>query len=193
MEGLPERDVTALLKDWSAGDRQALERLMPLVYGELRKLAASYLRVERRDHTLQPTALVHEAFLRLVDQRSVDWANRAHFFGIAAQMMRRILVDHARKRHAAKRDASSFRVVTVLADEPEPDSGPELLALDRALGGLERLDPRQARIVELRFFAGLTVEETAEVAGISTATVKREWRTARAWLKREIDLEAAGS
>lgn len=191
MTGLPERDVTALLKDWSGGDRQALERLMPLVYGELRKLAASYLRVERPDHTLQPTALVHEAFLRLVDQRSVDWANRAHFFGIAAQMMRRILVDHARKRHAVKRDATSYRVVAAVAGEPESDSGPELLALDRALGGLERLDPRQARIVELRFFAGLTVEETAVVAGISTATVKREWRTARAWLKREIDLEAA--
>ena len=108
MDGPPERDVTALLKDWSGGDRQALERLMPLVYGELRKLAASYLRSERPDHTLQPTALVHEAFLRLVDQRSVDWANRAHFFGIAAQMMRRILVDHARKRHAAKRDASQL-------------------------------------------------------------------------------------
>ena len=190
MAGLPERDVTALLKDWSGGDRQALERLMPLVYAELRKLAASYLRIERPDHTLQPTALVHEAFLRLVDQRSVDWANRAHFFGIAAQMMRRILVDHARKRHAAKRDASSYRVDTGVVDEPESDEGPELLALDRALVGLEKLDPRQARIVELRFFAGLTVEETAEVVAISTATVKREWRTARAWLKREIALEA---
>lgn len=190
MTGLPERDVTALLKDWSGGDRQALERLMPLVYDELRKLASSYLRVERPDHTLQPTALVHEAFLRLVDQRSVDWANRAHFFGIAAQMMRRILVDHARKRHAAKRDASQYRVDTLMADEPESDQGPELLALDRALGGLEQLDPRQARIVELRFFAGLSVEETAEVVAISTATVKREWRTARAWLKREIALEA---
>ena len=191
MTGLPEQNVTALLKDWSGGDRQALERLIPLVYGELRKLAASYLRTERPDHTLQPTALVHEAFLRLVDQRSVDWASRAHFFGIAAQMMRRILVDHARKRHAAKRDATSYRVDTAIPGEPELDSGPELLALDRALGGLEKMDPRQARIVELRFFAGLTVEETAVVAGISTATVKREWRTARAWLKREIDLEAA--
>ncbi len=190
MEGPPERDVTALLKDWSGGDRQALERLMPLVYGELRKVAASYLRSERPDHTLQPTALVHEAFLRLVDQRSVDWANRAHFFGIAAQMMRRILVDHARKRHAAKRDASHYRVDTAIAGETEPDQGPELLALDRALVGLEKLDPRQARVVELRFFAGLTVEETAEVVAISTATVKREWRTARAWLKREISLEA---
>jgi RNA polymerase sigma factor (TIGR02999 family) len=190
MTGLPERDVTALLKDWSGGDRQALERLMPLVYGELRKLAASYLRTERSDHTLQPTALVHEAFLRLVDQRSVDWANRAHFFGIAAQMMRRILVDHARKRQAAKRDVTSYRVATIVAEEAEADQGPELLALDRALGGLEKLDPRQARIVELRFFAGLTVEETAEVVAVSTATVKREWRTARAWLKREIALEA---
>ena len=190
MTGLPERDVTALLKDWSGGDCQALERLMPLVYDELRKLAASYLRVERPDHTLQPTALVHEAFLRLVDQRSVDWANRAHFFGIAAQMMRRILVDHARKRHAAKRDATRYRVDTAVPEEAGSDQGPELLALDRALSGLEQLDPRQARIVELRFFAGLTVEETAEVVAVSTATVKREWRTARAWLKREIALGA---
>jgi RNA polymerase sigma factor (TIGR02999 family) len=180
----PEREVTALLKDWSGGDRAALERLMPLVYSELRKLAASYLRVERRDHTLQPTALVHEAYLRLVDQRSVNWRNRAHFFGIAAQMMRRILVDHARRRQAAKRDASFYLVRT--SDAGEAGRDPELLALDEALSGLEALDARQARIVELRFFGGLTVEETAEVAGVSPATVKREWRTARAWLAREI-------
>jgi len=185
----PEREVTALLRDWSGGDRTALERLMPLVYQELRRLAASYLRVERPDHTLQPTALVHEAYLRLVDQRGVSWQNRAHFFGIAAQMMRRILVDHARRRQAAKRDATVLR----LQARPGEDGGeaefardPELLALDQALCGLESLDARQARIVELRFFGGLTVEETAEVAGVSPATVKREWRTARAWLAREI-------
>jgi RNA polymerase sigma factor (TIGR02999 family) len=189
-----EREVTALLRDWSGGDRAALERLMPLVYQELRRLAASYLRVERPDHTLQPTALVHEAYLRLVDQRGVSWQNRAHFFGIAAQMMRRILVDHARRRQAAKRDATVLRLQA--SPGSEEDRGgeayeelvrdPELLALDQALCGLESLDARQARIVELRFFGGLTVEETAEVAGVSPATVKREWRTARAWLAREI-------
>jgi RNA polymerase sigma factor (TIGR02999 family) len=185
MTGRPEREVTALLKDWSGGDRGALERLIPLVYGELRKLAASYLRAERPDHTLQPTALVHEAYLRLVDQKSVVWQNRAHFFGIAAQMMRRILVDHARRRQAAKRDAAGYRIP--LPGEVEATGrDPELLALDGALSGLADLDPRQARIVELRFFGGLTVEETAEVAGISPATVKREWQTARAWLRREI-------
>jgi RNA polymerase sigma factor (TIGR02999 family) len=179
----PEREVTALLRDWSGGDRTALERLMPLVYGELRRLAASYLRAERPDHTLQPTALVHEAYLRLIDQRGVNWQNRAHFFGIAAQMMRRILVDHARRRQAAKRDASTLRLRTSNDDGARD---PEVLALDAALSGLESLDARQAHIVELRFFGGLTVEETAEVAGVSPATVKREWRTARAWLAREI-------
>ena len=178
-------DVTALLRDWSGGDPRALERLMPLVYGELRKLAASYLRRERSDHTLQPTALVHEAYLRLVDQRGVDWHNRAHFFGIAARMMRRILVDHARRRQAAKRDGAAYRI-SGSRDLVEAERDPDLLALNRALDGLEALDPRQARIIELRFFGGLTVEETAEVVGISTATVKREWQTARAWLAREL-------
>ena len=188
MAGIPERDITGLLKDWSGGDREALERLMPVVYGELRRLAASYLRSERPDHTLQPTALVHEAYMRLSDQRSVEWANRSHFFHIAARIMRRILVDHARRRRAAKRDAASFRVT--LADAEAADRAPELIALDTALSGLEKLDPQQARIVELRFFGGLTVEETAEATGVSTATVKREWRTARAWLQREISVSA---
>jgi len=190
MEGLPERDITALLKDWSGGDREALERLLPAVYGELKRLAASYLRSERPDHTLQPTALVHEAYLRLQGQRSVVWSNRAHFYGIAARIMRRILVDHARRRGAAKRDGAALRVTLVDADAGADDRAPELIALDSALTTLEELDPQQARIVELRFFGGLTVEETADAAGISTATVKREWRTARAWLRREIGLEA---
>ncbi len=180
-----EPDLTALLRDASEGDQNALDRLMPLVYGELRKIAASYLRQERKDHTLQPTALVHEAYLRLTHQKDVAWQNRAHFFGIAAQMMRRILVDHARKRQAAKRDASAWKVATAEVDGGA-DSAPELLALDRALEELEKIDPQQAKIVELRFFGGLTVEETAEVAGISPRTVKREWRTAKAWLRREI-------
>ena len=179
-----EPDLTALLNEWSEGDRNALDQLMPLVYGELRKLAGSYLREERKDHTLQPTALVNEAYLRLTNQRNVTWQNRAHFFGIAAQMMRRILVDHARKRQAAKRDASAWKVAT--ADLGDADHAPELLALDRALEELEQLDPQQAKVVELRFFAGLTVEETAEVTGISARTVKREWQTAKAWLRREI-------
>jgi RNA polymerase sigma factor (TIGR02999 family) len=179
-----EPDLTALLQEWSGGDRKALDQLMPLVYGELRKTAASYLRDERADHTLQPTALVHEAYLRLTHQREVAWQNRAHFFGIAAQMMRRILVDHARKRKAAKRDAAAWRVATAEVDASE--NAPELLALDRALEELEQIDPQQAKVVELRFFGGLTVEETAEVAGISPRTVKREWRTAKAWLRREM-------
>ena len=182
------QDVTGLLRRWNEGDPGALEILMPLVYGELRRLAGHYLHVERPDHTLQPTALVHEAYLRLVDQNRVAWQNRAHFFGIAAQMMRRILVDHGRRRKAAKRDGATLRVGQAIEDSVgRPDRDPELLALDEALTELERLDPRQARVVELRFFGGLSVEETAEVTGLSPATVKREWRTARAWLRREFD------
>ncbi len=188
MDGLSERDITALLKDWSGGDRAALERLMPVVYAELRRLAASHLRAERTDHTLQPTALVHEAYLRLAGQRSVEWANRAHFFGIAARIMRRILVDHARRRRALKRDGAALRLATL--EFESSDRAPELIALDAALTSLESLDPQQARVVELRFFGGMTVEETAEATGVSTATVKREWRTARAWLRREIGLGA---
>src|SRR5262245_57611381 len=190
MEEPPGQEVTALLKEWAAGDRAALERLMPIVYGELRRLAASQLRAERREHTLQPTALVHEAYLRLVGQRSVSWANRAHFFAIAAEMMRRILVDHARKRSAAKRNPATVFLELGRSETPWGDRPSELLALDAALTELERLDARQAKVVELRFFAGLSVEETAEVVGISTATVKREWRTARAFLQHEIELES---
>jgi RNA polymerase sigma factor (TIGR02999 family) len=192
MDDSSRQDVTGLLRRWSEGDEEALQKLMPIVYAELRRLAGHYLRLERPDHTLQPTALVHEAFLRLVGQKEVVWQNRAHFFGIAAQMMRRILVDHARRRKAAKRDAATYRVERTQPEaEAAFDRDPELLALDEALTQLEALDPKQARIVELRFFGGLTVEETAEVAGISTATVKREWRTARAWLRRELDSTAA--
>jgi len=185
------QEVTALLREWAAGDRTALERLMPIVYGELRRLAAAQLRGERRNHTLQPTALVNEAYLRLLGQRSVSWANRAHFFAIAAEMMRRVLVDHARKRAAAKRNPGTVYVDVGTPESGGSDRAPELLALDAALSELEKLDPRQAKVVELRFFAGLSIEETAEVAGISTATVKREWRTARAFLQHEINLELA--
>ena len=191
MEKQSGQEVTALLKEWAAGDPAALERLMPLVYEELRRLAASQLRAERRNHTLQPTALVHEAYMRLIGQRSVSWANRAHFFGIASRMMRRILVDHARRRRRDKRSPGTVYLDLGNSETVVADRTPELLALDDALTQLEKLDPQQARVVELRFFAGLSVEETAEVAGISTATVKREWATARAFLRHEIGLEAA--
>lgn len=192
MDELPQQDVTGLLRQWTEGDQDALQKLMPIVYEELRRLAGHYLRLERPNHTLQPTALVNEAFLRLVGQKEVVWQNRAHFFGIAAQMMRRILVDHARRRAAAKRDAGLRVELTQPGAEEAFDREPELLALDEALTQLEALDPRQARIVELRFFGGLTVEETAEVTGVSARTVKREWRTARAWLRRELDSSASG-
>ena len=184
--------VTALLQQWSRGDRDALEKLTPLVYEELRGIAAGYMRDERPGHTLQATALVHEAYVRLIGQKRVSWQNRAHFFGIAAQLMRRILIDHARRRQAAKRGVGGTLRLTAgvdVAGEPEQDF--DLLAIDGALSRLEQLDAAQARIVELRFFGGLTVEETAEVAGVSTATVKREWRTARAWLRHEVGLDAA--
>jgi len=189
----PPSGVTELLRRWNSGDREAMDRLMPIVYDELRRLAAGYLRGERPGHTLQPTALVHEAYLRLVRQDRVEWQNRAHFFGIAASMMRRVLVDHARRRQAEKRDAGGFRLTLQLGEAFEAARDPELLELDQALGRLERLDADQARVVELRFFGGLTVEETAVVLGISTATVKREWRTAKAFLRREMASDDAGS
>lgn len=180
------QQVTQLLVDWGNGDKEALEQLTPLVYGELRRLAGRYLRKERPDHTLQATALVHEAYIRLIDQKNVRWQNRAHFFGVAAQMIRRILVDHARSRHAAKRGAMAPKLsldeAIALPDKKEFD----LVALDDALNSLAKIDPQQARIVELRFFTGLTVEETAEVLDISPATVKRDWVTAKAWLYRDI-------
>jgi RNA polymerase sigma factor (TIGR02999 family) len=185
------QQVTRLLRDWSNGDQSALDRLTPLVYSELRRLAGRYLRKERPDHTLQSTALVHEAFIRLVDQRDVKWQNRAHFFGVAAQMIRRILVDHARGRHASKRGsgAPKLSLDEALATPERKDL--DLIALDDALNSLAKIDPQQARIVELRFFTGLTVEETAEVLGISPATVKRDWVTAKAWLYRDISRAVA--
>jgi len=178
--------ITELLIAWNQGDQGARDELMPLVYDELRRLARGYLRRERPDHTLQPTALVHEAFLRLIDQSKVNWQNRAHFFGIAARLMRQILINYAEARRAAKRGGSDARVslndVGHLAVEQEMD----LVALNEALKNLERMDPQQGRIVELRYFSGLTIEEIAEVMGVSPATVKREWSTARAWLRREL-------
>ncbi|MGE5644832.1 MAG: sigma-70 family RNA polymerase sigma factor [Acidobacteriota bacterium] len=187
------RDVTQLLVSWSEGDESALDRLTPLVYDELRRLAGRYLRNERPGHTLQSTDLVHEAYLRMVDQQSVRWQNRAHFFGIAAQMIRRILVDHARRRHALKRGADA---VKLSLDEAIAASGQrdfDLVALDEALENLAKLDPQQSRVVELRFFAGLSIEETAEVLSISPATVKRDWTTAKAWLYRDLSGRSRGA
>ena len=179
-------EVTKLLKEWSNGQEQALERLVPQIHRELRKLAASYLRKERPDHTLQPTALVNEAFLKLIDQRAVRWQNRAHFFGIAAPAMRRILVDHARARTAGKRGDGVRNVPLEDAAMVAHALDHKLLVLDEALTRLAAIDPQQSRVVELRFFGGLTMEETAEVLRISPATVGREWRMAKAWLFAEI-------
>ena len=180
------RNITHLLKEWGEGDQQALDELTPLVYEELRQQAARYLRKERPNHSLQATALINEAFLRLIDVKDVQWQNRAHFFAIAANLMRRVLVDHARRRDAEKRGGSQVCLTLdeglAWANEPDVD----LLAIDEALDRLALIDEQQARIVELRFFSGLTVEETATALGISPKTVKRDWSVARAWLKREI-------
>jgi RNA polymerase sigma factor (TIGR02999 family) len=184
----PVEGVTRLLVEWTDGNEGALEALLPLVYDELRRLARGYLQRERPGHTLQSTALVHEAYMRLVDQ-DVSWQNRAHFFGIAAQMMRRILVDHARTKNAAKRGDGACMVTL---DEGLLSSGERdvnIIALDDALDKLTKLDPQQSRIVELRFFTGLSIEETAEVLKISPATVKRDWVMAKAWLYREMQGE----
>ncbi len=179
-------DVTALLAQWGSGDEAAEKQLFPLVYDELRRLARSHLRRERANHTLQPTALVNEAYLRLVDQTRVEWQNRSYFFGIATRMMRRILVDHARAHKAARR-GGGVRNVT-LNDEAVPGGSRDvdLIALDDALATLAELDPKGLRVIELRYFGGLTIQETAEVLGLSESTVKREWSTARAWLSREL-------
>jgi RNA polymerase sigma factor (TIGR02999 family) len=178
--------VSKLLLNWGQGDQGAREALIPLVYDELRRLARRYLRRERPDHTLQSAALVNEAYLRLIRQEHPQWQNRAHFFGVAAQLMRHILVDHARNRAAAKRGAGAPRL-TLDPDVALPqERDVDLIALDDALNQLAALDPQQSRLVELRFFGGLSIEETSVVLGVSPATVKREWATARAWLQREM-------
>ncbi|MCG3164206.1 MAG: hypothetical protein JMDDDDMK_05692 [Acidobacteria bacterium] len=180
------QDVTRLLVDWSSGDQAALEKLLPLVNAELRQLARRYMRRESPGHTLQTSALVNEAYLRLIDQKQVQWQNRAHFFGIAAQLMRRILIDHARKAHYAKRGGGALKVSLDEAAAVTETRAAELLAVDEALEKLTAMDARKGRIVELRFFGGLTEEETAEVMSISTPTVQREWRAAKAWLRRML-------
>jgi RNA polymerase sigma-70 factor (ECF subfamily) len=184
-------DVTLLLKQLSNGNQEVLAELIPLVYDELRRLAAYHLRQERSNHTLQATALVHEAYLRLVDQRHVDWKNRSHFFGVAAHLMRRILLMHARKHHAAKRGGSAQKISLDEAIVFTREQSAELVALDELLTQLTALDPQQARVVELRFFGGLSVEETAHLMDISTATVKRDWAMAKAWLAREMGAGAS--
>ena len=188
---MPAESVTQFLVDWSKGDQKALDKLMPLVYAELRRLARSYLRHERPNHTLQPTALVNEAYLKLVDQKNARWQNRAQFYGVAAQLMRRILVDHARAHQADKRGGSEQQRLSitsagqVAAKQVEPPI--DLLALHEALENLAKIDPQQSRIVELKFFGGLSIEETAEVLGIGHATVERDWKMARAWLRRQLE------
>ncbi len=180
--------ITQLLTRWSNGDQAALDKLMPMVYSELRRLASNYLRRERQDHTLQPTALVNEAYLKLIDQKAAKWQNRAQFFGIAAQLMRRILVDHARQHKAAKRGGSDQHRLSITSAEKltaKPDL--DVLALHEAMEELAALDPQQERIVELKFFGGLSIEETAEVLGVGHATVEREWKMARAWLRRKLE------
>ena len=179
-------EVTALLLSWSAGDREALARLIPLVYGDLRRRADAYLRRERVGHTLQPTALVNEAYLKLVDQTRVKWQNRTHFYAVASRAMREVLVEYARRRRAAKRGAGETHVALGNGDAITPPRSLDLLALDVALDRLSALDRRQGRLVELRVFGGLTIDEAAEALGISPATVSREWKHAEAWLAREM-------
>jgi RNA polymerase sigma factor (TIGR02999 family) len=186
MDDREQLHITQLLLDWSEGNQAALEDLTPIVYGELHRLAHHYMNRERAGHTLQTSALVNEAFMRLIHQRNVKWNNRAHFFAIAAQMMRRILVDYARSHLYAKRGAGAVHVSLDQAGLVSKEPSAEVTALDEALTKLESIDPQQARVVELKFFGGLTIKETAEVMGISIDMVKREWSTAKAWLYLEM-------
>jgi RNA polymerase sigma factor (TIGR02999 family) len=185
----PSSGVTELLHAWSDGDDEALERLLPLVEAELRRLARAYMRRERPEHTLQTTALVNEAFLKLTDARRVRWQDRAHFLGISARLMRRVLVDHARHRGYQKRGGGAQRVTLHEGLATAADPGLDVVALDRALEALAKVDARKSRTIELRFFGGLSVEETAEVLQVSTDTVKRDWRLAKLWLLRELEGE----
>ena len=191
MDEASPNQITEQLIAWSNGDEAALERLIPAVYQELRRMAQHYLRGEDSGHSLQPTALVHEAYLRLIDQTKVEWQNRAHFFGVAAQMMRRILIDHAKAKHRVKRGGTAVKVMLDENANFTHERASELLALDDALQRLARMDERKSRIVELRYFGGLTVEETAQVLGISDKTVMRDWNLAKAWLYRELTNNAA--
>ncbi len=184
-----QHEVTGILHDWSGGDAQAPERLMPLVYDELRRLARAFLAGERRGHTLQPTALVNEAYLRLVDQTRVNWQNRAHFYGIASSMMRRVLIDHARAHATEKRGGAAVHLSLNDLQIPLEQRATDLVALDEALERLTQFDERKCRVVEMRFFGGLKDEEIAEVLGVTTRTVLRDWKKARLWLYRELSQE----
>jgi len=179
------KEVSRLLIDWGNGDQAALDELIPLVYDELRRLAGRYMRRESQGHTLQTSALVNEAYLRLVDQKNVQWQNRAHFFGVAAQLMRRILVDHARSRSRAKR-GGGVQMVSLVEHAVMSKEVAEVIALDEALNNLAEMDPRKSQIVEMKFFGGLTTEEVAEVLKVTSRTVEREWRKAKAWLNRAL-------
>ena len=192
MEGKPANDVTRLLRHWRDGDREALDKLLPLVYEELRRLAHFQLRRERVDHTLQTSALVHEAYIRLVGGNPPHWESRSHFFAVAAQLMRQILVDYARRHAAAKRGASVCRISLDEATAAPRKTDLDVVALDDALKALGKRDERQSRVVELRFFAGLSLQEIAEVLEIAPATVQRDWTAARAWLYREMSRGAVG-
>ncbi|HKH49354.1 MAG TPA: sigma-70 family RNA polymerase sigma factor [Thermoanaerobaculia bacterium] len=183
--------ITQLLGKWSSGDREAAERVLPRVYEELRRIAARQLRRERDTHTLQATAIVHEAYMRLTGQSGLEWPSRAHFFAFSAHLIRRILVDHARRRNRLKRGGLSERITLVEVTSLAPEMSPDLLDLDNALSRLERVDPRKATVVELKFFAGLTLDEVAEQLGISVETVSREWRRARAWLFTALQTKEA--
>jgi RNA polymerase sigma factor (TIGR02999 family) len=187
---LAENSITYLLEGWSAGDQAAAEQLLPLVYGELRRIAARQLRRERGNHTLQATAIVNEAYVRLAGQADLQWPSRAHFFAFAAKLIRRILVDYARNRNRAKRGGGCERVTLVEAADLALEKSPDLVALEEALSELERVDPRKATVVELKFFGGLTLEEIAGELGVSAETVSREWRRARAWLYSALQAEA---
>ena len=187
MESPTPSEVTRLLKEWGKGDTSARDQLIAIVYSELRAIAARYLRRERQDHTLQPTALVNEAYLRLIDQKQVEWQNRAHFLGVAAKMMRRILVDHARTHNRVKRGSGAQRVSLDEAVTIAEDRAADLVELDRALDALAAFDERKSRVVEMRYFGGLSVEETAEVLNISLITVARDWKLAKAWLYTRIE------
>jgi len=179
--------ITHLLKKWSEGNQEVLDKLMPLVYDELRRQASRYLRRERANHTLQTTALIHEAYLKLIDQNQVEWQNRTHFFAIAAQAMRRILVDYARERNRDKRGGAAENLpLEEAAFVVSPEKGVDLVALDEALTRLAKFDERQARVVELRYFSGLSIDETAEILGVSNVTVRRDWNMAKAWLHQQI-------
>ena len=181
-----QRDVTGLLHEWRQGDAAAFDKLMPLVYEEMRHIAHRYMQQERAGHTLQTTALINEAYVRLVGQQKIEWRNRSHFFAVTAQVMRHVLIDHARRLHYAKRGGSSRRVSLAETDAMTVERAAELVALDEALRELARLDPRKSNVVELRYFGGLSLEETAEVLDISLMTVRRDWRAAKAWLYKKV-------